>query len=83
MQFRDAAGATAAQVKSLFLQELIGRGILTAGSYNMCYAHGESDLAHLDRAQREACTAVREALDAGDIGQRLLGPPIQPVFRVR
>jgi len=83
MQFRDAAGATAAQVKSLFLQELIGRGILTAGSYNMCYAHGESDLAQLDRAQREACTAVREALDAGDIGKRLLGPPIQPVFRVR
>jgi len=83
MQFRDAAGASGAQIKSLVLQELIERGILTAGSYNMCYAHSESDLAQLDRAQQEACAVVREALDAGNIEQRLLGPPIQPVFRVR
>jgi glutamate-1-semialdehyde 2,1-aminomutase len=71
------------QVKSLFLQTIIAEGILTAGSYNMCYAHTEDDLAELDRAQAKACAELREALDRGDIAQRLKGPPIEPVFRVR
>ena len=83
MQFRDADGASAAEIKSLFLQEIIARGILTAGSYNICYAHTDEDLRALDRAQDESCRIVREALAAGDIAQRLAGPAIQPVFRVR
>jgi len=83
MQFRDAAGAAAAEVKSLFLQEMIERGILTAGSYNISYAHTDEDLRRLDRAQDESCRIVREALDAGDAAKRLAGPAIQPVFRVR
>ena len=77
------AAASAAQVKSLYLQEIIARGILTAGSHNMCYAHTDDDLAQLDRAQNETLAIVREALDRGDIAQRLKGPPIEPVFRVR
>jgi glutamate-1-semialdehyde 2,1-aminomutase len=77
------AAASAAQVKSLYLQEIIARGILTAGSHNLCYAHTDDDLAQLDRAQNETLAIVREALDRGDIAQRLKGPPIEPVFRVR
>jgi glutamate-1-semialdehyde aminotransferase len=83
MQFADAADATAAQVKSLFLQTLIAEGVLTAGSYNVSYAHTEADLHQLDRAQKAACGELREALERGDIAKRLLGPPIEPVFRVR
>jgi glutamate-1-semialdehyde 2,1-aminomutase len=83
MQFRDAANATAAQVKSLYLQEVIARGILTAGSYNICYAHTDEDLRQLDQAQNEAFGRLRDALDSGDIAKRLMGPPIEPVFRVR
>jgi glutamate-1-semialdehyde aminotransferase len=83
MQFKDADGASGAEVKSLFLQELIARGILTAGSYNICYAHSDDDLRQLEAAQDEACRILRQALDAGEVRQRLLGPPIEPVFRVR
>ena len=83
MQFKDADGATAAEVKSLFLQEMIARGILTAGSYNISYAHTDDDLRQLERAQDESCRIVRGALDAGDVATRLAGPAIQPVFRVR
>jgi glutamate-1-semialdehyde 2,1-aminomutase len=81
--FKDTHGATAAQVKSLYLQEIIARGILTAGSHNMCYAHTDADLEQLDRAQHESLAIVRKALDAGDIESRLKGAPIEPVFRVR
>ncbi|HYC48261.1 MAG TPA: aminotransferase class III-fold pyridoxal phosphate-dependent enzyme [Burkholderiales bacterium] len=83
MQFRDCRGASASQVKSLFLQEVIARGVLTAGSYNMCYAHRDADLDLLDKAQREACAVVAAALHVGDIDKRLYGAPIEPVFRVR
>ena len=83
MQFGNTPGASAAQVKSLFLQAIIAEGILTAGSYNMCYAHTEADLRRLDLAQGTACALVREALEQGDIAKRLKGAPIEPVFRVR
>lgn len=83
MQFKDARGASAAEVKSLCLQEIIARGILTAGSYNICYAHSEADLQALERAQDESFSIVAESLEAGDVARRLKGPAIQPVFRVR
>jgi glutamate-1-semialdehyde 2,1-aminomutase len=83
MQFRDAAGASAAEIKSLFLQEMIARGILTAGSYNISYAHTDADLLALERAQDASCRTVHEALESRDLAARLKGPAIQPVFRVR
>ena len=81
--FKDAPNATAAEIKSLYLQEIIARGILTAGSHNVCYAHTEQDLQQLGSAQDEAMCVVREAIDRGEIGKRLAGPPIEPIFRVR
>lgn len=83
LQFRDAKGATAAEIKSLYLQELIARGILTAGSHNMSYAHTDEDLQRLDQAQQAALEVLREALGAGNVAGRLAGPAIQPVFKVR
>ena len=83
MQFRDGRGATGAQIKSLYLQALIGEGILSAGSYNICYAHTEGDLQELERAQDVACSVLARALREGTVAQSLLGPPIEPVFRVR
>ena len=83
MQFKDAPNASAALLKSLLLQELIARGILTAGSYNICYVHSDRDLHQLDAAQRESLGILSAALERGDIASRLNGPPIEPVFRVR
>jgi len=83
LQFKDTPTATAAEVKSLYLQEIIARGILTAGSHNLCYAHTGEDLERLARAQDETMGVVREAIERADIAARLAGPPIQPVFRVR
>jgi len=83
MQFKDAPNATAALLKSLLLQELIARGILTAGSYNICYVHSDRDLQQLDAAQQESLGILSAALERGDIASRLNGPPIEPVFRVR
>jgi glutamate-1-semialdehyde aminotransferase len=83
MQFKDAPGATAFAIKSLYLQVLLSQGILSAGSHNMSYAHTADDLAQLATAQDRACSEIAQALRKGDILNRLNGPPIEPIFRVR
>ena len=47
MAFKDAAPYTQWQIKTLFMQEVLARGILTFGSHNMSYAHGETEAARL------------------------------------
>ncbi|HMX17349.1 MAG TPA: aminotransferase class III-fold pyridoxal phosphate-dependent enzyme, partial [Rhodocyclaceae bacterium] len=83
MQFSDRPGASLWEIKSLYLQEMLAQGILTAGSHNMCYAHTDADLDRLFTAQERAFGSVARALAAGDIRDRLAGPAIQPIFRVR
>jgi glutamate-1-semialdehyde 2,1-aminomutase len=83
MQFRDTAIATSWEIKSLFVQEILLRGILTAGSYNISYAHNQGDLVQLAKAQDETFGIVREALDAGNVRSYLVGAPAEPVFKVR
>lgn len=83
LQFRDAASASAFAIKSLYLQILLGQGILSAGSHNMSYAHGEADLQQLADAQDLAFAEIAEALKQGDILGRLNGPPIEPILKLR
>lgn len=83
LQFRDTAQATSWEVKSLYLQEMLARGILTAGSHNISYSHSEGDIEQLREAQAASFAVIREALDKGDLRSRLAGPPIEPLFRVR
>ena len=81
--FKDTEKATLWEIKSLYLQEVLARGILTGGSHNMSHSHSEKDLEALEAAQDEAFALVREAIDSGDIRSYLAGPPIEPLFRVR
>ena len=83
LSFKDTPHATLWEIKSLYLQEVIARGILTGGSHNTSFAHTADDLAKLDQAQDVAFGIVREALDTGDIRSYLVGKPIEPLFRVR
>ena len=83
LQFRDTPRATQWEVKSLYLQEMLKRGILTAGAHNMSYSHSEADVGQLAEAQEAAFATIAAALDAGDVRARLAGPPIEPIFKVR
>jgi glutamate-1-semialdehyde 2,1-aminomutase len=82
--FSDAPnGAAKEAVKTLLMIELLRRGVLTAGSHNICYAHGEADAAQVLGAYDHALAAVADAIATGDIDKRLGGPAIKPVFAVR
>lgn len=68
-------------VKSLLQQELLRREILFAGSQFLCAAHTDEHIDETLGAFTEATMIVGEARVSGDIEARILGKPVEPVFR--
>ena len=69
------------ELKSLFLQECVRRGLLFTGANNMALAHGDAEIALACRVYGEVFPLVRDAIRAGDVRSRLEGLPVEPVFR--
>lgn len=81
LTFREPTGAESLEMKSLFQQEMIKRGILTAGGQNVSFSHDDSDIERTLAGYREALTTVADAIRAGDVTRRLEGRVVEPVFR--
>ena len=80
---RDTRGATAFEIKTLWMQEMIQRGILCLGSHNMSYAHSEHDVQLLINAYSEALALIGNALDHGLVKKKLRCATLTPLFKVR
>jgi glutamate-1-semialdehyde 2,1-aminomutase len=76
---RDPSGAPSQQYRTLFLQEIIKRGVL-APSFVISYSHGDEEVERTVEAVRAALTVYRDALEDG-VDRYLVGRPVQPVFR--
>lgn len=70
-------------LKTLFLQEIFDRGILSLGTHNMSFAHTEDDLAMLLRVYDEVFPILRDAYATDSIADRLRCEPLRPLFKVR
>jgi glutamate-1-semialdehyde 2,1-aminomutase/spore coat polysaccharide biosynthesis protein SpsF len=81
LTFADRQGRDSLAMKSLFQQEVVRRGILNGGGFNICYRHDDADVERTLRACRAALTVLAQAVEADDVEARLQGPVIQPVFR--
>lgn len=79
-QARDAEGRLSAALRTLLMQEMIGRGVLFQGIFLPCYTHTEADVVQIIGAFDASCAVYREALERG-IGELLAGQPVRPVFR--
>ena len=75
--------ATIWEVKTLLMQELHQRGLLSVGSHNISYAHSRSDIAALLAAYEEIFPLIGAAVAAGKVGAHLKCEPLVPLFRVR
>jgi glutamate-1-semialdehyde 2,1-aminomutase len=75
----DRERARSQAFRTLFLQELIRRGVL-APSFVVSYSHSEKDIELTAEAVFEAHTVYRKALDEG-IEKYLEGRPVKPVMR--
>src|SRR5881628_1514139 len=80
LTFSEGAGTQSLAMKSLLQQEMIKRGILVAGGFNLCYAHSDDDIRRTLDACRDALTILARALKEDRVEASLEGPVIQPVF---
>ena len=62
-------------------QELLRHGVLWSGFHNLSFSHGDAELEHMLGAYERALGVLRDAVQRGDLAQRILGVPVQPVFR--
>ena len=83
LSFSNHATASKDAIKTFFLREMIQAGVLINASHNICYAHTAADIAHVLAAYDSALLSVRQALDRGDMEQRLGDQVIHPVFAPR
>jgi glutamate-1-semialdehyde 2,1-aminomutase len=80
---KDTPDYNSYEIKSLFLQEMLARGMMTLGTHNMSYAHSEEDVARLIAAYREVMPILGEAVRNRALKQMLKCEPLQPLFKVR
>tara|TARA_R110002126_G_scaffold25583_14_gene87564 strand:+ start:4575 stop:5861 length:1287 start_codon:yes stop_codon:yes gene_type:complete len=70
-------------LRTLFLQEMLERGVLTLGTHNLCAAHDDADAAQILAAYDEVVPILVDAVAHGDITKRLRCDPLVPLFQVR
>lgn len=83
LNMRDARGATAFDIKTLWMQEMHQRGILSVGTHNVSYAHSAADVAALLAAYREVLPFIGQVLNEGRLHDVLRCAPLVPLFKVR
>lgn len=81
--FQDHAHGSAAAIRTLWVTEMLARGVLTTGALNVIYAHDEADLARFAAAVDAACERLARELERPGLDRRLDCPLIRPVFSVR
>jgi glutamate-1-semialdehyde 2,1-aminomutase len=77
---RDGEGRPSQAMRTLFLQEIILRGVL-GQSFVISAAHTDRDLEQTVEATRAATVAYRKALESGGPEDLLHGRPVAPAHR--
>jgi glutamate-1-semialdehyde 2,1-aminomutase len=81
--FQDVPGVSQWTSKTLLMQELLARGILSYGTHNLSYAHGPADIARLLAVYDEVFPLLRRGALEGEMSALLRCEPLQPLFRLR
>ena len=79
----DANTSTSWEIKTLWLQEIFARGILSLGTHNISYAHTEADIDRLIEVYDEVFPLLADAVKNSAVRQYLKAEPLKPLFRLR
>lgn len=82
LTIKDTPKCSMWEMKTLLLQEMLARGILTLGTHNISYAHSHDDIKRLLAAYAEVMPILCEAGERGVSGL-LRCEPLVPLFRLR
>jgi glutamate-1-semialdehyde aminotransferase len=78
--FRNREGQVCAGFRTLFMQEMIARGVLFQGVFVPCLSHTDEDVARFAEAFDASLEVYGRALESG-YEKLLVGEPAKPVFR--
>lgn len=78
---RNPVGDLDDAYRTLFMQEMIARGVLFQGMFYPTWSHQQKEMDHIAMAFDESCAIYRQAIDLGSAGNLLIGRPAKPVFR--
>ena len=78
--FKDASKMVCQGYRTLFLQEMIKRGVLFQGAFVPCFSHTEDDVYYFAKAFSESLQVYQKALQDG-YANYLVGSPAKAVFR--
>ena len=83
MIFKNAFSYSSWQIKTLFLQEVFARGILSLGTHNMSYSHSDTDVKRVLDVYNEVFTILKNAVDNQLLEKELRCQPLEPLFKIR
>ena len=81
--FKDAVGSSLWEIKTLWMQETLARGLLSVGTHNISFAHDEADVVRLLAIYDEVFPLLSAAVADKRIGKYLRCRPLEPLFRIR
>lgn len=71
------------EIKTLFMQEVLKRGVLTFGTHNISYSHSIKDIDTLLACYKQVFPILKEAVETNSLMEKLNCEPLQPLFKVR
>lgn len=83
LTWRNSPQHTQWELRTLFLQEMMRRGVLLLSTHNLMAAHTEADRTTVLGAYRESLSVIVAADREGTVVDRLECEVLQPLFRVR
>lgn len=81
ISFHPTPEADGLELRTLFQQEAIARGILAIGVHNVCYSHTEKDVQRTLEAYEETLAIMKKGIESKDVRHRIKGKLVEPVFR--
>ena len=83
IMIKDHPTASSFQIKTLLLQEMFKRGILTVGTFNLSFAHTQEDISKLATAWDETLSLIADGLKSGKLEKMLECDTLVPLFKIR
>ncbi|WP_343711815.1 aminotransferase class III-fold pyridoxal phosphate-dependent enzyme [Inquilinus sp.] len=80
---KDQPDTSAFEIKTLWLQEIFARGLLSLGSHNMSYAHSQADVDRVLTIYDEVFALLSAAIGQKRVRAELRCEPLVPLFKVR
>ena len=83
LNIKDTEKYNSWTIKTLYMQEMLKRGILILGSHETSFAHSDEDINRLIKSYDEVFPILKEGIRNNKVVEMLDCKPLTPLFKVR